>query len=104
MMCTELFRRTIERADEEGDQLMREVWESTPWMVNAFTDSIGNHGTYPEVMNWCRANFGSEAWFNASGQWRSGNATIHGWTWMGFATKEMMDRFCQQWQVEGTAE
>lgn len=27
-----------------------------------------------------------------------GGATIHGWTWIGFATEDMMTRFSERWQ------
>ncbi len=98
---TELFHRTMEWADkhdERGD-LMRKVWQGTPWIVDAYTGSIGNHGRYREIMDWCRERFGPESSpiHGNPGQWRSGSATVIGYTWMGFATKEMMDEFMQQW-------
>lgn len=102
---SDLFQRTMARADSQVDDplgrgdLMRRVWEQTPWMVNAYTDSIANHGRYREIMDWCREKFGPEAWpiHGKPGVWYSGGATVMGWTWMGFATKEMMDQFVEQW-------
>ena len=102
---SDLFKRTMEWAEgneRDRGELMRRVWERTPWMVDAYTGSIGNHGRYREVMDWCRNKFGPEAQtiHGKPGNWHSGGATIHGYTWMGFATKDMMDTFCERWMPE----
>ena len=102
-MGTELFRQTMEWADREENEkrgeLMHKVWKGTPWVVNAYTGSIANHGRYRDIMDWCREHLGAEALpiHGKPGLWHSGGATIHGWTWMGFATEEMMDKFLQRW-------
>ena len=101
---TELFHRTMEWADSQVDDLlergtlMRKVWESTPWMVDVYTGDVYD-GREHKIMSWCRDKFGPEHWpiHGKPGTWHRGGATIHGWTWMGFATKEMMDEFVQQW-------
>lgn len=102
---TDLFHRTMAWADSEQDdplkrgELMRKVWQETPWMVDVYTGQITNHGRYREIMDWCREKFGPELWpiHGKPGTWQSGGATVYGRTWMGFATKEMMDEFMQQW-------
>ena len=33
------------------------------------------------------------AHWQRDGRWQRGNATIHGWTWFGFADREAMDAF-----------
>lgn len=99
---TDLFRRTMAWADanedEERAELMHKVWRGTPWMVNAYTGNVYD-GREREVMEWCRENFGPEAWpiHGKPGEWHRGGATINGWTWMGFATEEMMNQFCERW-------
>lgn len=99
---TDLFHRTMERADSQADErgeLMRKVWEGTPWMVNVYTGSGDDYGRSNAIRHWCQDKFGPEAWpiHGKSGTWHVGGATVMGWTWMGFATKEMMDEFMQQW-------
>ena len=99
---TDLYRRTMERAGKEGRdraELMREVWSGTPWMVDAYTGSISDH-RYDEIMDWCRDQFGPEAWpiHGEEGLWHSGSATVYGYTWMGFASEEIMEQFIQRWE------
>jgi hypothetical protein len=84
--------------DPDRAALMRQVWEGTPWMVDAFTDGTGS-GRDREMRDWCREQFGPEAWpiHGRPGQWQRGSATINGWTWFGFATKAQMDQFIARW-------
>lgn len=100
-MTTGLYERMVSYAYEDPDrgELMRRVWQPTPWMVDAFTGPIGNHNRYREMMEWCREQFGRESSpiHGHEGTWHSGGATIHGWTWMGFATPEQMDQFVERW-------
>lgn len=93
-----LYQRQIETS---GDELMHTVWDGTPWMVDVYTGSIQNGGRYGEIMQWCRDEFGAEAWpiHGKPGSWYSGGATVMGWTWMGFATCEMMQKFVARWKL-----
>ena len=93
---SELYSRVILVRD---DDLMHKVWKKTPWIIDAYTGNISNTGRYREIMEWCRNNFGKEAQpiHGGIGDWRSGNATVHGYTWMGFKTKKMMNLFCKRW-------
>ena len=85
--------------DEKTAALMEQVWSGTPWMVDAKTGST-QHGRCP-VREWCHEHFGPEAWpiHGKPGDWHFGSATIHGWTWMGFKTEEMMIKFCERWET-----
>ena len=67
-------------------------------MLDAYTESVNTDRWY-DVMQWCQSEFGQEAWplHGIEGQWHVGGATIHGWTWIGFATEEMMTRFSERW-------
>lgn len=104
--CSALFERLM--ASEQGDELMHKVWDNTPWMMDAFTGAVNS--TRWHLMNeWCRENYGPEAWpiHGKPGQWHRGGATIHGWTWFGFATEAMMTYFAESWpnaKVQGTAD
>jgi hypothetical protein len=93
-----LFHRMIafNHGDEERDRLMRKVWSGTPWMVDAWTD---DEWRLREMRLWCRGKFGDEAdpFRDHSGSWRSGNATVCGWTWFGFATEAQMQEFGVAW-------
>lgn len=103
---TDLFKRIMQyadaddRADGRGN-LMRKVWENFPWIVDAYTGRIANHGRYADIMGWCREQFGQEAFpiHGKPGLWHSGSATIDGYTWMGFSTEEMMEQFCREWET-----
>lgn len=96
-----LYQRTMSFADEDSDRglLMHKVWDGTPWMVDTYTGSISNAGRYMDIMDWCREKFGDEAWpiHGKVGNWHCGGVTVHGWTWLGFATQEMLASFCEMW-------
>lgn len=97
---TDLYRSALAFNDDDPERkaLMAQVWRGTPWMVDAYT---GSHDTdrRHDLMEWCREQFGREAWpiHGHQGQWHSGSATVDGWTWMGFATEDQMRRFMARW-------
>lgn len=101
-MATELYERTIrwsrDNLDDEGHALTQKCWETRPWMINAYTGSIQTRRER-DMMEWLRDTFGDEAWpiHGRPGDWYRGAATVHGWTHIGFATKEMMDLFAARW-------
>src|SRR5690606_32151703 len=84
-----LYQRQIATCD---DALTHKAWDGTPWMVEAYTGSPSNHERYRDIMEWCWSEFGPEASpiHGKPGNWHSGGMTVSGWTWMGFATQEMM--------------
>jgi hypothetical protein len=47
------------------------------------------------IHHFCTVSFGPESWpiHNKPGNWLFGGATVDGETWIGFATKDMMDQF-----------
>lgn len=83
--------------DDERSALMRRVWLLTPWVCNVNTGSISNEGRYYDIRMWCRDNLGSSAWpFSdppRDGGWQFGGATVNGWTYIGFKTREQMEAF-----------
>lgn len=81
-----------------SDDLTRSVWAGTPWMVDAFTGPSMDDRSR-EMMDWCRNEFGVESWpiHGKPGNWHRGGVTLYGWTWMGFATEEMMLKFIERW-------
>lgn len=100
---SDLYRRQIATTD---DALMRQVWDGTPWMVDAYTGPVSNSGRYREMMDWCLEQFGPQAWpFSDNpnpGNWHMGGVTWFGYTWIGFKTEEMMTRFLNRWPTEET--
>jgi len=90
-----LYQRQIANSD---DQLMRKVWDGTPWMCDAYTGPTAGDRD-DEIYKWCRDKFGPEAWpiHGHPGRWHRGGATVFGWTWMGFATEQMMQQFLDRW-------
>lgn len=102
MTGSELYQRQIIKGDND---LLREVWGSTPWMVQAYTGSWADDRIM-EIREWCTDEFGPEAWpiHGKPGRWHSGGATVNGWTWMGFETEEMMHRFIERWPAPARTE
>lgn len=100
-MATDLYKRTMARSEGDPDQgaLMREVWAPTPWMVDVFIGSGGDYRREREMVEWCSERFGREGspLHKIAGDWRRGNAIIHGWTWFGFATEQQMQQFLEAW-------
>jgi hypothetical protein len=97
MSGSDLFERQIVSS---GSELQIRVWAGTPWMVDAYTGSPGDE-RFRAITSWCREEFGPEAFpFGDDprpGSWFTGGATVHGWTWVGFATESMMARFMERW-------
>lgn len=102
MTGSELYQRHIAPKD---DYLMHQVWDGTPWMIDAYTGSCADD-RFQEIREWCTAEFGPEAWpiHGKPGRWYSGGATVFGWTWMGFETEEMMRRFIERWPAPARTE
>lgn len=104
---TELFESVVsyDYGDFGRSELMREVWSVTPWMVNFY---IGRHSEARdiEVRAWCVEHFGPEALpiHGRPGNWQRGNATINGWTWMGFASEDMLVSFLAAWNAKENGE
>jgi len=94
---SDLYQRQIAGCE---DELMHKVWDGTPWMVDAFTGSTSTD-RYLEMVEWCREQFGPEAWpiHGKPGNWHTGGATVFRWTWMGFRDEEMMRLFETRWPV-----
>jgi hypothetical protein len=96
---TPLGQRLIEYdyGESHRNEIMRRTWGMTPFVLNVNTDSIGRGRRYRDMMLWCRDNLGESAWpFGTpprEGNWQFGGATIHGWTHVGFKTREHMDMF-----------
>lgn len=102
MTGTDLYRRIIEYdyGGQERADLVRKVWESTPWVVDAYT---GSWTSDPErriaIREWRTDRFGPAAWpiHGRPGRWYEGSVTVHGWTDMGFDTEEAMREFEEAW-------
>ena len=90
-----LYQRVIATS---GDELMTRVWCNTPYMCDAYTGSVAG-GRDSEMYEWCAEEFGPEAspMHDIPGRWHRGGATVFGWTWFGFASYEMMQRFLERW-------
>ncbi len=93
-MSTELYRKTMQLGEDFKDpkmgELMKEVWGPTPWMIVVVTT-----GREQEIQHWCYQNFGPESSpiHRREGSWHRANVTMHGRTWYGFKTEELMKRF-----------
>lgn len=98
-MATELYERVIafDYGDAQRSDLMQRVWARTPWMVNAYSGSYDDPRSR-EMMHWLYQSGPECSVINErEGRWQRGGATVHGWTWFGFATRAEMDRFITAW-------
>lgn len=100
---TDLYRRmlTFDYGDQERSALMRKVWSPTPWIVDAYTGLLGET-IDREIRDWLHDNLGDEAFpiRGRAGTWQRSGVTIQGWTWLGFASEELMKRFLERWPQE----
>lgn len=101
-MSTDLYDRTMafDYGDGERNELMHKVWDGFPWMVNAYTGGYSQERDREhDILTWCRGHIGEQASpiHGKPGKWYRGSATVHGWTFMGFATKPDMERFMAAW-------
>jgi hypothetical protein len=99
-----LYRRFY--AELPADDLQRQVWDGTPHIVSVFT---GDDRRYREIAEHCYAAYGREAFpfgpVPTPGRWRRGNATVFGWTWIGFADPGDAEAVLAAWPApEGVVE
>jgi hypothetical protein len=104
-MATDLYQRVMGDTDPHLN-INKRVWKDYPWLIDAFTGSHDDSRSR-EIQDWLHKEFGREGWALAdrAGRWQRGSATVNGWTWHGFATREDMDAFLSRWgvpQVPGT--
>jgi hypothetical protein len=98
----DLYRRMA--ADDYGNEdrkaLMLEVWTPTPWMIDVY-EGYDDEGRSRErsIRNWCNHNMGRESSpiHGDHGIWHRGNVTMHGWTWYGFRSEQLMKWFQEVW-------
>lgn len=99
-MSTDLHKRMLafNYEDDERSELMWKVWRGNPWMVDAYTGNYDT-GRKREMLHWCYETMGQEASpiHDRPGLWQQGHATIHGWTWFGFASESAMKYFVSRW-------
>lgn len=97
---TPLYERTMafDHHNAETNELMRKVWEPTPWMVNAWTGRSGDQRDR-EMLLWCYELFGDMASpiHDRPGRWQRGLVNVLGWTWFGFADEAEMQTFVARW-------
>lgn len=93
---TDLFDRMLafNYEDAERADLMRKVWTQTPFMADVLTGTVCDD-TYNVMQGWCYEHIGPPCRpiHGHEGDWQFGGVTIHGWTWIGFATQEQLDAF-----------
>jgi hypothetical protein len=98
-MATALYNRVMADADVHHE-INKRVWKDYPWLVDVYTGSHDDPRSR-DVQDWLHENFGREGWAlaNRPGRWQRGGATVNGWTWHGFTTREDMDVFLARWGV-----
>lgn len=95
---TDLFDRVINFSygDPERSEIVRKVWTVTPHMIECYTDRIGSDREI-SIREWLLENLGHPASpiYNRDGVWQFGGAVVYGWSFLGFATKELLDQFLE---------
>jgi hypothetical protein len=108
-MSTDLHKRMLAFNDRQDDperaELMRKVWEPTPWMVDVYTGNYDG-GREREMLHWCFKTLGQQASpiHERIGLWQRGHATINGWSWFGFSLERDMKEFVERWPSPTAAE
>lgn len=102
MIGNELYNKIIsyDYGNDELKSLMKKIWQGTPYVVNAyFGDFDEKNDRAEKIRYWCVKNFGERNDFlrGISGNWTEGNVTILGYNWIGFKTKEQLDKFIEVW-------
>ena len=103
MSGTELYHQTAKTYSERGDEsslFSLEIWQRHPWMIDVYTGSVGKDN-WCEIADWLRSKMGQESNpYGDAPQWRKfkrGQATINGWTWIGFADQKDYEAFLSAW-------
>ena len=95
-MSTPLYERVCKRAADDDNEIMREVWDTTPWMIEVFLGKWEDPVYVDEqaIREWCREHLGEEGSpiHNKPGKWHTGSV-VSGWCWFGFDTEEHMRQF-----------
>ena len=102
MTGSELYQRLNKECFGKGNSDWDWVWHRHPFMVNAYTGRGDEHYTrYLEMLHWLRETMGRESDIFAKPpvirRYRTGGATIDGWTWIGFTNQYDMNRFNNRW-------
>ena len=92
---SEIYRKHIAGS---SNKLQAELWAPTPWVIDTYTDYISS-SRYNKIMSWCHKAFGAESdpMRGVVGNWRCGAATVFGYTWLGFDSKDKADQFESHW-------
>lgn len=89
---SELFQRTIaaDYGDPHRNELMQSEWAPTPWMMDVQVNENRDI-----LRHWCYRNFGRESspMHEHEGSWKQASVTLNGYSWFGFKTESMMQRF-----------
>lgn len=100
-MSTALYQKYILGDDGLHSDLSRQVWKGNPWMISVYTGPGHPDPRDRDMLLWCHEQFGDETQpFGDEPiyrRWRRGGATVHGWTWYGFATEADMKAFEEAW-------
>jgi hypothetical protein len=104
---TELYTNALNyykgKMSQEDADLHIKVWQPTPYMIDVFTGETREEYLImsKKIHDWCLDNLGKSHYSicNKIGVWQRGGATVDGWTWYGFKTEEMMNKFKEVWQT-----
>lgn len=94
------YARHVKWAEEhlsaDDIALHHKQWDPTPWVIDVRLRD-GDDLSGSDIRVWCFREFGPESWpiHDRPANWLLG-ATVHGHTWMGFATDALMQRFIRQ--------
>ena len=93
----------MQHAEKNEEQLVLEkkVWNPTPWVIDVYVGKNDGYVNADEgnIREYCIKNFGKQSWpiHGRPANWYRAGMTVLGWTWFGFKTKEMMEKFIEDW-------
>lgn len=85
------------------------VHDATPWMIDTYIGSreVGrDEEDWLDIWVWLAVNIGEEArpLHEKLGKWYCSGVTVDGWCWMGFTTKDDMEKFISAFQFRTRTE
>lgn len=103
MTGSEIFQRIGEHVQGEALETMLRYWRGNPEIAEVFTGPSSEDRSN-DMRWWLNETMGPQAWpFGESprqGRWLFGSATVHGWTWVGFADEADMLAFFDQFPAK----
>jgi hypothetical protein len=97
MIGNQFYTDAMGSIPEQFRKLSEEQWGPTPWMIDVFFGHSNSYDNTEEmkIKSWLYHNLGPESspMHGKEGLWHRAHVTLHGWSWVGFKTEDLLRRF-----------